>query len=266
LSNVLIITGAGGFLGQAVMAEAQRRGIAAHGVSRQQLPGTQQVADYALTPSPNGATLVHLADAREIAEVAERPGLAARAAEIAKALAAKPYGHVVYASSVAALPEAGGGSRSEYGEMKRNCEAVFARRGASIARLTNLYGRGDMAASSVIAEIIEKLDDAGPLVVRNAAAARDFLHVDDAASAILALAELRPAGAFSIASGRTVTIGEIARLILHAAGQDERDVISRADDPTDRIEVDISDTVERLGWRPATTLSDGLASLFAGRA
>jgi nucleoside-diphosphate-sugar epimerase len=268
LSDVLIVTGARGFLGQAIMAEAHRRRIAAEGVSRRRLPGTTQIADYAETPCPQGATLVHLADARDADEVAAHPELALQAIELAKALAAKPYAHIVYASSVAALPGAGGEphGRTEYGEMKRDCEAIFARRGASIARLTNLYGPGGMAANSVIAEIIDRLNETGPIVVRNAAAARDFLHVSDAAAAMLALAERRPGGALTIASGRTVTIGEIAELVLSAAGQGGRDVISQADDPTDRIEVDIAETVERLGWRPAISFADGLAALCAARA
>lgn len=91
--------------------------------------------------------------------------------------------------------------------------------------LTNLYGRGDRfdplnghVIPSLIAKAKSAAVDGQPLEVwGDGTAERDFLHASDAARAIAICMKGRYAGLINISSGETVTIAQIAQIVANAA-------------------------------------------------
>lgn len=84
----------------------------------------------------------------------------------------------------------------------------------------------------------------------------DYLYVDDAAEAIVAAAFSNASGVFNLASGSAWTVRQITTFL--------RDVISPGaalefgQAAPDSLETDISRIVETIGWKPRTSLEDGL--------
>ena len=91
---------------------------------------------------------------------------------------------------------------------------------------------------------------------------RDYLHVQDVASAIWRVASSDVTGAVNIASGEAVTIGDLAMRIGHLAGKpDLVHLGARPYTPGDpmRVVADATLLRQRLGWEPQFNLDRGLA-------
>ena len=134
---------------------------------------------------------------------------------------------------------------------------------------TNLYGPGDNydpESSHVIPGMIVKFCKAklngessvtlwgtgGPL--------REFLHVDDLASATMfALENYESEIPLNVGSGEEVSIKQLAETIKAAVGFDgEINWDTSRPDGTPRKFLD-SSKLEKLGWKPSLTLEEGLA-------
>ena len=91
---------------------------------------------------------------------------------------------------------------------------------------------------------------------------RDYLHVEDVASAIWRVATSDLTGAVNIASGEPVTIADLATRIGRLLGRPELVQLGampyRPDEPM-RILADAATLRQRLGWTPRFDLDRGLA-------
>lgn len=107
----------------------------------------------------------------------------------------------------------------------------------------------------------------GELVIGNPHVVRDFLHVDDVVEAYLALLERGGSGiAYNVCSEEGWAVGEVAELVLRAAGVTARVVTTnelsrRVDAPylvgrNERIR-------DGVGWKPARTLERAVAEMVA---
>ena len=154
------------------------------------------------------------------------------------------------------------------------CEAYRSQYGFDAISLmpTNLYGPGDnfhLQDSHVLPALLRKFHEAKQ---SNAAEAviwgtgkplREFLHVDDLASAAVFLMR-NYSGALSvnIGTGEEISISALASLVAETVGYSGRIVHDTAKpDGTPRKLLDITRLLA-LGWKPAIALHEGLRSTY----
>ena len=271
---MIVVTGASGFLGRAVVAEVLRRGLPVLAVSRQRMTTessvpTLRLETYSDLTPPGGAVLVHLAEPRALDEGSGAKAAAMR--ETFRSLAEKAWDHIVYVSSASVYGDAVTTPRradepikpqGAYAEGKAVCERVAIAAGGTVARLANLYGPG-MAPNNVVSDILNQLGRPGPLALRDAKSVRDYLWIADAATGVADAAVARPKGPINLGTGIGTSVGALARRVLALAGQDGRAITETAPQPhQSTLVLDISQTFARLGWAPATPLARGLAALL----
>jgi CDP-glucose 4,6-dehydratase len=139
----------------------------------------------------------------------------------------------------------------------------------AVTRFANIYGGGDLNFSRLIPETaIAVLDGRSPQIRSDGSPERDFLHVDDAVSAYLAIAaaldgEGARGEAFNAGGERPHAVREVVGLIAAAAGtgiEPEYLGTGTPDGEIDRQYVDSTKLRELTGWRPRVELADGLPS------
>ncbi|OGX40219.1 MAG: hypothetical protein A3C53_04930 [Omnitrophica WOR_2 bacterium RIFCSPHIGHO2_02_FULL_68_15] len=151
-------------------------------------------------------------------------------------------------------------------------------RGA-VLRLPNLYGPGPMAAHpdrGVLNRMIRKALDGGPLTVYGAGdSVRDYLYVEDAARAFLmAAAAVEPVNGrhWVLGSGAGHTIAQAFQLVAEQAARlTGRPVpVVHQEPPAAQPAIDARHFVadpapftRATGWRPQTTLAEGIARTLA---
>lgn len=134
---------------------------------------------------------------------------------------------------------------------------------------TNLYGPGDnfsTTSSHVLPALIQRYDQArqsGAAAVTNwgtGTPRREFLHVDDMASACLHLLDnFDSPQQVNVGTGVDHTLAEIAALVADAVGYEgETRWDDSKPDGTPRKLLDVS-TLKHSGWKPSTSLQDGIA-------
>jgi dTDP-glucose 4,6-dehydratase len=154
-------------------------------------------------------------------------------------------------------------SLSPYAASKIGCEAlVDAYRAAygvrvTIARLTNLYGPWQAPDRVIPRVVTQMLLDRTSQAVRGRL--RDFMHVDDAVTALFALLE-QDGGVFNVATGNAVSVEEAAG---RAAGR--LDVVDApAGDGRGRSLVACPDRLAvTTGWKPLVPLAEGIERTVA---
>src|SRR5437867_7050407 len=154
------------------------------------------------------------------------------------------------------------------------CQAYSREYGANFisAMPTNLYGPNDnfdLETSHVLAALLRKAHEAKTRKVRELIVwgsrkpRREFLHVDDLASACLLLLENYDSPEIiNVGCGEDISIRELAELICDVVGFDGElawDTIKP--DGTPRKLLDVS-KIRALGWKPAVPLRDGIARTY----
>jgi CDP-glucose 4,6-dehydratase len=137
----------------------------------------------------------------------------------------------------------------------------------AVTRFANIYGGGDLNFSRLIPEAVSAaIEGRAPVLRSDGSPERDFLHVEDAASAYLAIAgglerdEVR-GEAFNAGSGRAWPVGEVVAMIARLAGTGVEPEVRGAGNPAgeiDRQYVDPTKLRATLGWEPAVELEEGL--------
>ena len=137
----------------------------------------------------------------------------------------------------------------------------------AVTRFANIYGGGDLNFSRLIPETTVAVLDGRPPVIRSdGSPERDFLHVDDAVSAYLAIAaaldgEGARGEAFNAGGEQPHSVREVVDLIAAAAEtgiEPEYLGTGTPDGEIDRQYVDSAKLRELTGWRPAVALEAGL--------
>jgi CDP-glucose 4,6-dehydratase len=139
----------------------------------------------------------------------------------------------------------------------------------AVTRLANVYGGGDLHRSRLIPEAIgAALHGRAPVLRSDGSPERDFLYVEDAVTAYLAVhgavLDGRPevrGEAFNAGSGAAHRVGDVVALICRLAGSDlTPEMRGPAVPPAeiDRQWLDSGKLARLTGWRAATSLEDGL--------
>jgi nucleoside-diphosphate-sugar epimerase len=127
------------------------------------------------------------------------------------------------------------------------------------ARLFYLYGQRENRIR-VIPYIINELLDGRVAQCSHGRQRRDYLFIEDAAAALLAVARSSESGAFNIGSGHPVTLNEIfyglEKILNGEIVRKEHSLGMRIVEP-DQI-VANNDRLCSLGWRPKFSLESGL--------
>lgn len=140
-------------------------------------------------------------------------------------------------------------------------------------RFANLYGGGDTNRSRLVPEAVAAALAGRPPVIRSdGSPERDFLYVEDAVEAYLAIAAALDEGdgargeAFNAGSGRPRAVGDVVELICRIAGTDVVPDVRGHGTPPGEIErqyVDASKLAELTGWAPRVPLDEGLRRTVA---
>ncbi|HET8862014.1 MAG TPA: NAD-dependent epimerase/dehydratase family protein [Solirubrobacterales bacterium] len=136
----------------------------------------------------------------------------------------------------------------------------------AVTRFANIYGGGDLNFSRLIPETVVAVLDGRPPVIRSdGSPERDFLHVEDAVSAYLAIAGALADGAageaFNAGGERPHSVREVVELIAAAAGAGiapDFQGTGKPDGEIDRQFVDSSKLRALTGWQPKVELGEGL--------
>jgi CDP-glucose 4,6-dehydratase len=137
----------------------------------------------------------------------------------------------------------------------------------AVTRFANLYGGADLNFSRLIPEAVSAvLDGRAPVIRSDGTPQRDFLYVEDAARAYLAIAAALDDGAargeaFNAGGDRPHAVADVLRLVAELAGTDLQPEIRGAGNPEgeiDRQYVDSGKLRETTGWRPQVDLRQGL--------
>jgi len=138
----------------------------------------------------------------------------------------------------------------------------------AVTRFANIYGGGDLNFSRLVPEAVSAaLDGRAPVLRSDGTPERDFLYVEDAASAYLAIVDALDRDdvrgeVFNAGGGRSHAVGEVVALIARLSGTGVEPDVRGTGNPEgeiDRQYVDPAKIRERLGWEPAVGLEEGLS-------
>jgi CDP-glucose 4,6-dehydratase len=139
----------------------------------------------------------------------------------------------------------------------------------AVTRFANVYGGGDLNFSRLIPEaVLSVLEGRRPAIRSNGSPERDFLFVEDAVAAYLAVEHAVGAGgpaageAFNAGGESPHSVAEVLEAIAEVSGRDLQPEYLGAGNPAgeiDRQYVDSSKLRGMTGWRPKVGLREGLA-------
>jgi UDP-glucose 4-epimerase len=287
--RAVAVLGARGFIGRTIASTLARHGVPT--VSRgSQAPAVQhgeldpEVAAAATVvvvtgrSSPAQAEQEPATAATELAEGRELFDLLARprpGGERQRVLLASSGGAVYDTEHPAPFDERSPTARSSaYARLKLDLEEAFlAGAGETsercVLRLSNVYGPGQRMGTGqgVVGYWFRALLDDEPIrLFGDPETIRDYVYVDDVAEAFVAAhSSTRPLPpVVNIGSGEPTSLRALVHVLLRAAQRPGHDVQMTEDRPFDRRHtwLDVRTAAGTLGWRPTTTLQDGLAATW----
>ena len=138
----------------------------------------------------------------------------------------------------------------------------------AVTRLANLYGGGDQNRSRLIPETAAAvIAGRAPIIRSDGSPERDFLYVEDAVDAYLAILDLLDAGAaggqaFNAGSGVPRRAIDVVDTLCRIAGSEQAPDVRGAGVPEGEIDrqfIDSSKLRGLTGWEPRVGLEEGLA-------
>jgi UDP-glucose 4-epimerase len=231
-------------------------------------------------------TVFHLAAQIDVRKSIEDPAFDAAVnvggtANVLEAARGAGAGRVVFVSTGGAIYGEGEGQQlpldedtaiapmSAYGQSKYAAEgylALYERLyglSTMALRLGNVYGprQDPLGEAGVIAIFCGLLSSGGrPLVYGDGTQTRDYIYVGDVVAAALAAAGSSATGPINIGTGREASVLELAETLGRLGGAEsfEPEFAPPRAGEVQRISLQASRAERELGWRPQTSLEDGL--------
>ncbi|GAA1564780.1 NAD-dependent epimerase/dehydratase family protein [Kribbella sancticallisti] len=289
----VLVTGASGFIGRAVVAALRQRDIPVTAVDRNPpdpswdagvtaITGDladQEVCIAAFETRPRA--VVHLAAMTSVLRSVDAPMKTfAENVTITQVLLelsrGSGVGSFVMASTNAVVGNVGTETitadlplrpLTPYGGTKAACEMLLSAYSGSYGlataalRFTNVYGPGMAHKDSFVPRMMRAaLAGEGVRVYGDGLQRRDLVYIDDVVAGVLLALETQYDGRAIIGSGDSVSVMdmlEAVRAVSGAAVPAEHVDAQAGEMPA--VVVDVSASAEKLGYRPTVTLKDGLA-------
>ncbi len=286
----VLVTGAGGLIGSAALAQLASQGYAAVGIGRhvpQSMPqGTSWVtldlasvqARNELESLPSFAAVVHCAAvvpksfAYDVSRAAGEINAIMDQAVIDYCISQNT--RLIYCSSSSVYGLVGGGTVDEdhpldgamscYSAAKilSECRIREQIKSFAILRICAPYGP-KQAARTVLRIFIETAITGGVLQYHGSGSReQDFVHVHDVAEAIRsAVGYARVTNTFNIAGGSPISMRDLALAVVEAIGNPSASVQRSGESDVQenyRAHFDIVRANKMLAWKPTVTLQDGI--------
>lgn len=137
----------------------------------------------------------------------------------------------------------------------------------TVLRYTNLYGPGQRPPF-IIPKMMNELRQKNTITIQSGLS-RDFLHVQDAVSAILAVVKMFPHKftVMTIGSGVSTQLSDVATQLTRLSHRKNTRIISQTPDPhlPKKTLAQINRAADVFGWRPKITLAEGLKQTYEHR-
>ncbi|MEM3086834.1 MAG: NAD-dependent epimerase/dehydratase family protein [Halobacteria archaeon] len=134
-------------------------------------------------------------------------------------------------------------------------------------RFFNIYGPGQRVTPTVqpvVPAFVEKaLAGESPTIFGDGKATFDFVHVSDAAQALVAAGTRARVGpAYNVGTGTETSLSDLWRSVAHAAGRADLKPTRKKGPPSQRTRADIGRARRDLCYRPRVPLEQGLADVI----
>jgi CDP-glucose 4,6-dehydratase len=156
-------------------------------------------------------------------------------------------------------------------DMIARCYAASWEMPVAVTRLANVYGGGDLNYSRLVPDAARALVAGhAPVINSDGTPERDFIYVEDAVDAYLAVAaslsEPRLRGqAWNAGSGSAVAVADLVERLVAVSGRDLDPEVrgeTTARDDVDRQYLDSRSIREQLGWEARWSLDEGLRTTY----
>jgi len=136
----------------------------------------------------------------------------------------------------------------------------------AVLRFANVYGpRQDPSGEAGVVPIFcsQVLAGKRPTIYGDGTQTRDYVYVGDAVAAFLAVSGSDRPGTWNIGTGVETSVLDLAAIIGKAAGrQVEPEFAPERPGELQRSALAVERAERDLGWRPATSLADGVRSVY----
>lgn len=265
----VVVTGSSGFLGTHVVKVLREQGADVTAVARRSIPHAVVVEKY--SDCPEGDLLIHLAEEPDRNKVEQLGEVYFKeATDLVELLTARFAGKVIYGSSGSVYGDRKASSFREedpvsitdlYSRLKIHNENKVLEAGGNVIRISNMYGFG-MSSNNVLSKIISQIHQSEPIRLWSSRPIRDFINVEDVAGLIVRMAYKVNAQVYNAGSGVGTSIGELASLIMSAAGvkKELRTLEESTQFSSNILNIEKAETV--FGWRPNLSLNENLTILM----
>lgn len=275
----VVVIGAGGFVGGAVVAALERNGIPALPVTRKQVdllqPGSGDRLRALLKPDDSMVFVSAIAPARNVTALIQNLTMSENAL---KALEQQPIGHLVYISSDAVYADDANPVNeaspcqpgSMHGMMHAARELVFRsalKSPLAILRPSLLYGAKD-PHNGYGPNRFRRQAEKGEAITLfgEGEEMRDHVFIDDVGAIVLLALRHRSTGVLNVATGASTSFRAIAEKVVRLSGKPVEIRGTPRQNPVTHRHFDVTAGLKAFPEFRYTTLDDGLARAAHDRA
>ncbi len=265
----VLLTGATGFIGQAVQAALAWEDVEVHTVSRRDVDLLDETAMRSYVGRIRADVLVHLAWCADPARFWTDPEnltWARRSISLLEAFIENGGGAFVGAGTCAEYFAMDTPYAAAKASFWREASRLCARRGvrAVWARIFYAFGPGE-AHERLLSAALMRLVQGELVVLREPESRLDYVYVADVGRAFAKLTRCSEAsGEYDVGMGQARTVMELVRQAAAVAGLDGRLVVGGVEAGSIRMVVADTARLRTVGWAPEMSLSQGIARLWSG--